>query len=44
MMVWRFVEAANDGSPSMSLPRFRDGVRRVRKVVGGGVEVVLGEW
>ncbi len=43
MMDWRLVEAAVVDSPLMSLSRFRDGVRRVRKEVGGGVEVVLGE-
>lgn len=44
MMDWRLAEAATDGSPMASLARVRDGVRRVRRVVGGGVEVVLGEW
>ncbi len=43
MKDWRLVEPAVDDSPLKSLSRFRDGVRRVRKEVGGGVEVKLGE-
>lgn len=41
-MDWRVEEAAVVGDPCLSLSRFLEGVRRVRSVLDGGVEVVLG--